>query len=186
MTPLMSAAQLYGAGMTWTFNPHRMLFDKVTDCAQVLEDGRTVPLETTGSIRVVTGLYSGQMLGAVTDKSFGLLTITPKDEQGVPVTDFEARILHNADGAEVKEWYALASYLQSMGTVDAWYRGARGAQGGKRLLEPHCAAEKPWRDDHFALLLALAAVLIVILALRRLLGRRPRSGGYRNYRGRRR
>ena len=35
-------------------------------------------------------------------------------------------------------------------------------------------------------LLALAAVLIVILALRRLLGRRPRSGGYRNYRGRRR
>ena len=36
------------------------------------------------------------------------------------------------------------------------------------------------------LLLALAAVLIVILALRRLLGRRPRSGGYRNYRGRRR
>ena len=139
MTPLMSAAQLYGAGMTWTFNPHRMLFDKVTDCAQVLEDGRTVPLEDDRLYRVVTGLYSGQMLGAVTDKSFGLLTITPKDEQGVPVTDFEARILHNADGAEVKEWYALASYLQSMGTVDARcasivaktvFRGGNGRESG--------------------------------------------------------
>ena len=51
--------------MTWTFNPHRMLFDKVTDCAQVLEDGRTVPLEDDRLYRVVTGLYSGQMLSLI-------------------------------------------------------------------------------------------------------------------------
>ena len=186
VTPLMSAAQLYGAGMTWTFNPHRMLFDKVTDCAQVLEDGRTVPLEDDRLYRVVTGLYSGQMLGAVTDKSFGLLTITPKDEQGVPVTDFEARILHNADGAEVKEWYALASYLQSMGTVDARYAAPEGRKVVNASWNPIALLKNPGGTTIFALLLALAAVLIVILALRRLLGRRPRSGGYRNYRGRRR
>lgn len=186
VTPLMSAAQLYGAGMTWTFNSHRMLFDKVTDCAQVLEDGRTVPLEDDRLYRVVTGLYSGQMLGAVNDKSFGLLTITPKDEQGVPVTDFEARILYNADGAEVKEWYALASYLQSMGTVDARYAAPEGRKVVNASWNPIALLKNPGGTTIFALLLALAAVLIVILALRRLLGRRPRSGGYRNYRGRRR
>ena len=186
VTPLMSAAQLYGAGMTWTFNPHRMLFDKVTDCAQVLEDGRTVPLEDDRLYRVVTGLYSGQMLGAVNDKSFGLLTITPKDEQGVPVTDFEARILHNADGTEVKEWYALASYLQSMGMVDARYAAPEGRKVVNASWNPIALLKNPGGTTIFALLLALAAVLIVILALRRLLGRRPRSGGYRNYRGRRR
>lgn len=39
VTGIMPAAQLYFAGMTFTYNPNRMLFNKVTDCAQVLADG---------------------------------------------------------------------------------------------------------------------------------------------------
>ena len=68
----MSSAQLYPAGMTWTYNPNRMIFNKVTGCAQVLPDGTQVPIENDKLYRVVTGLYSGQMLGAVNGKSFGL------------------------------------------------------------------------------------------------------------------
>lgn len=102
------------------------------------------------------------------------------------MTDFEARILHNADGTEVKEWYALASYLQSMGMVDARYAAPEGRKVVNASWNPIALLKNPGGTTIFALLLALAAVLIVILALRRLLGRRPRSGGYRNYRGRRR
>lgn len=119
VTPLMPAAQLWGAGMTWTWNPRRMIFNKVTDCAQVLGDGTTLPIEDDRLYRVVTGLYSGQMLGAVNGKSFGILTITPKNADGVPVTDFEEQIIHTSGGSELKEWYALQP------TCAAWARWIR-------------------------------------------------------------
>ena len=143
VTPIMSAAQLYGSGMTWTWNPHRIIFNKVNSCAQVLPDGTTVPLENDKLYRVVTGLYSGQMLGTVNSQSFGILTITPKDANGNVITNFEDHIIYNPDGSEVKEWYALASYLQSMGTVDARYFRSGRAQGGGALLESHQSAERP-------------------------------------------
>ena len=98
----------------------------------------------------------------MTDKSFGLLTITPKDEQGVPVTDFEARILHNADGAEVKEWYALASYLQSMGTVDARYAAPEGRKVVNASWNPIALLKNPGGTTIFALLLALLMLASVL------------------------
>ena len=142
VTPLMPEAQLYGAGMGWSLNPHRLIFNKVTGCWQALEDGKRVPIEDGRLYRVVTGLYCGQMLGTVNGQSFGILGITPRDEHGAPVEDLEARIVHNAGGAEVKEWYALASYLQSMGTVDERY-AAPEAQAGDPLLEPGGPAPLP-------------------------------------------
>ena len=53
------------------------------------------------------------MLGTVEDTSMGLLKITPKDKDGNVIKDFEEHILYDQKGAEVKEWYALASYLSS-------------------------------------------------------------------------
>ena len=136
VTGLMPAAQIYGAGMTWTWNPYRMLLNRVNDCAQVLPDGSTVPLEDDKLYRVVTGLYTGQMLGTVNDQSFGILTITPKDAQGNEVTDFEDQIIYTANGSELKEWYALASYLRSMGTVDSRYAAPEGRKVEEASLNP--------------------------------------------------
>ncbi len=58
------------------------------------------------------------MLSVVGEKSFGLLSIVPKTKEGTPITDFEKYILHDGDGNEIKEWYALAHYLQSFEKVD--------------------------------------------------------------------
>lgn len=185
VTPIMPAAQLWGSGMTWTYNPHRMIFNKVTHSAQVLPDGAQVPLEDDKLYRVVTGLYSGQMLGAVNGKSFGILTITPKDAAGVPVTDFERQIVHSGNGSEVKEWYALASYLQSMGTVDQRYA----APEGRKVVAPSWNPIQMLKHPNWITLAVLAVllliVLIVVLVVRNVLRRRSRrSSGYRGYRGR--
>ena len=51
--------------------------------------------------RVVSGLYSAQMLGAVEGQSKGILKITPKNADGEPITDFEMYIIHEQNGAEV-------------------------------------------------------------------------------------
>ena len=191
VTPLMSPAQLYGAGMTWTYNTSRMIFNKVTDCAQVLPDGSQVPLEDDRLYRVVTGLYSGQMLSSVEAKSFGLLAITPKTADGTEVTDFEAQIIHNADGTEVKEWYALASYLENLETVPTEYAQPQGRKVVYSSLNPVELLKHP----NWITLVVLAVVLVVLAVLVFVVyriatrGRRRRRGGsgrqrYRPYRGR--
>lgn len=184
VTPLMPSAQLYGAGMTWTFNPNRLILNKVVTCAQVLEDGTRVPLENDRLYRVVTGLYSGQMLETVNGKSFGILTISPKDAAGNLVADIEDQIVLYTDGSEVKEWYALVSYLQSMGTVEARY----GATEGRKVAAPSWNLLELVRNPNWITLLAIGIVLflvlMVVLVVRRLTGRHTRHGRrYHSYRG---
>lgn len=190
VSSLMSAAQLYGSGMRWSWNPHRIIFNKVTDCAQVLPDGSTVPLDDDKLYRVVTGLYCGQMLGAVNEQSFGILTVTPKDNAGNPITNFENCIIHNSDGTEVKEWYVLASYLDSMETMDERYS----APEGRKTAFPS------WNPIHllsglnlFGILVLLVVLVIILLLIfifyriiahfRRGGNRRNTGNGYRSYRG---
>lgn len=175
VTPLMPAAQLYFSGMTFTFNPHRMIFNRVTDCAQVLEDGTSLPIEEGRLYRVVTGLYCGQMLGAVNDESFGILNITPRDAQGNEITNLEDFILHDKDGNELKEWYALASYLGDMGTVFQEYSGT----DGRKIVD------NSWNPTHLltnlngisiaVLAAGLVLILIVVAVVHRIIRRRKRA-----------
>lgn len=118
VSQLMPAAQLFGAGSGWTYNPHRMFLDRVTGCS-IQEEGRQVTIEDDKLYRVVADLYSGQMLGTVKSKSLGLLTVTPRDENGNEIEDLESRILHDGAGGEVKAWYTLASYLEGQERVEA-------------------------------------------------------------------
>lgn len=189
VTPLMSAAQLYGSGMTWTWNPHRIIFNKVTDCSQVLPDGTAVPLEDDKLYRVVTGLYSGQMLGTVNDQSFGILTITPKDADGNEITNFEDYIIYNADGTEVKEWYALASYLKSMGTVDTRYAAPEGRKIEDSSWNPINLLKGLNLIGGLVLLIVLILILLIVFIIYRIVTRSRRGSrrkgrrGYRPYRG---
>lgn len=120
VSPIMTTAQLYPSGMVWTFNPHRMLLNKVTEVSMVTDvdpvtgKGTKKEIEDDKLYRVVSGLYAAQMLGAVEDTSYGILSLTPKDKDGNPIENYEEHIIHNTStGEEVKEWSALASYLAS-------------------------------------------------------------------------
>ena len=113
VSPLMSAARLYPSGVEWTYNPNRLILNKVTDVKLVGENGEYEELEDDKLYRAVVGLYAAQMLGAVEDVSYGILSITPKDKNGVPIENYEDHIIYDREGNEVKEWYALASYLDS-------------------------------------------------------------------------
>ena len=139
----------------------------------------------------MTGLYCGQMLGTVNGKSFGILGITPRDETGAPVENLETRIIRHKNGAEVKEWYALASYLQSMGTVDGRYAAPEGRKEVLPSWNPVELLRSPNRVGWivYGAVLALAAfVLLIWLGRGRRKGRaygkkRGRGSGYHPYRG---
>ena len=113
VTPIMKAAQLYMSGISYTFNPHRLIFNKVTDVNLQHPDGSLEEIDDDKLYRLVAGLYSGQMLPAVSDKSFGLLSLVPKTKDSTPIINFEDQIITDHQGREVKEWYAIAQYLRS-------------------------------------------------------------------------
>lgn len=175
---LMPAAELYGAGMEWTWNPNRMILDKVTDGVQVLEDGTIAGIDDEKLYRVVADLYSGQMLGTVEGKSFGILAVTPRDENGQPVTDLESRILKQAGGAEVKAWYALASYLEGQDTVSP----GPARKFEKASWNPIALLANPGAPTLAVMAVGLVLIGLVLVVVR--LVRRRGKGNYRRYRGR--
>ena len=121
ISPMMSSAQIYMSGISYTFNPNRLIFNRVTDIHLQKPDGTLEEIDGSKLYRIVTGLYNAQMLSLVGDKSFGLLSIVPKTKGGTPITDFEAHIIHdssNGRGNEVKEWLSTAQYLKSFDKVD--------------------------------------------------------------------
>ena len=169
ISPLMPAATLYGAGMYWSWNPHRMILDKVTETAQLLPGDGEAVIQNDRLYRVVADLYSGQMLGAVEGQSMGLLTITPRDENGEPIADLESRIVKRADGTELKAWYALAAYLEEQDTVAP--SGSR--KDAAASWNPLALLANPGLPTLAALgVLVLLAVLIALTAV--LIRRRKR------------
>ncbi len=118
VTPIMKEVQLYVAGLSYTFNTNRFIFNKVTDVSLQNQEGTKEAIDDKKLYRVVSGLYSAQMLPFVNEKSFGILSVIPKKKDGTPVTNFEDHIIYMNDNQEVKEWYAIANYLQSFEQQD--------------------------------------------------------------------
>lgn len=112
----MTTARLYCSGMNFTYNPHRMILNKVTDC-YLTKDGKREEIQDDKLYKVVTDLYTGQMLGSVTDVSYGLLKIEPKDKNGKLLKNLEDEAI--TDGkTELKAWVAIARYMQSFEDAD--------------------------------------------------------------------
>lgn len=169
VTSMMSTAQLYMSGISFTFNPNRLIFNKVTDVSLQKKDGTLEQIDDSKLYRVVVDLYSAQMLSAVGSKSFGLLSIVPKTSDGKPVTDFEAQIIKVKIGvkdSELKQWVSVAEYLESFDKVNGipqvmqYYSQTHGrkvvnndASIGAVLGRPNTIA------------IAVYAIIVVILAL---------------------
>ena len=183
VTPIMPAAQLYMSGAKYAFNTKRMFFNRVYDAAltDVTFDesgtGNAYEIDDNALYRVVTGMYSAQMLGTVKSKSMGLLSLEPKQANGTPVTDFADCILYDANGNELKEWYALAAYLEQFGEDGLPDRYADPANGCKQVSDSFAPRQllAGWNGITWVVLgivlLILALIFLLIRSLRR------RSGG---------
>lgn len=184
ITPLMPAAQLYMAGLAYSFNTHRMFFNRVTEIFSVDSSNALGEIEDDRLYRVVTGMYSAQMLGTVRSKSLGLLSLEPKLADGSPVTDFESCILRDANGNEIKEWYALAAYLQSFGEkgVPLDYTVPDGRKDVSRSWNPVELVKRPNWITIVTLVVLAAALTLAFFLVRwlRYAHRRRRYGKKKN------
>lgn len=184
VTPIMPAAQLYMSGAKYAFNTKRMFFNRVYDAAltDVTFDesgtGNAYEIDDNALYRVVTGMYSAQMLGTVKSKSMGLLSLEPKQANGTPVTDFADCILYDANGNELKEWYALAAYLEQFGEDGLPDRYAAPANGCKQVSDSFAPGQllAGWNGITWVVLgivlLILALIFLLIRSLRRRIRRK--------------
>lgn len=117
ISDFMTTARLYCSGMNFTFNPYRMILNKVTDCYLTGQDGKREEIQDDKLYHVVTDLYTGQMLGSVMDISYGLLSIIPKDKEGNPIENLEEYAIME-ENQELKAWVAIARYMQSFDDTD--------------------------------------------------------------------
>lgn len=168
VSDIMTTARLYLSGLNFTYNPHRLFLNRVTDCYFTADDGSGIEIENDKLYRVVCDLYSGQMLGAATDVSYGLLSIKPKFADGTPIENIEDAII-TSNGAELKAWAAIAGYLDSfedtdgdgISNVPAYYAES---QGRKVVDDSTSLGSLLKNPNKFAIMFA-AAILVVLLLL---------------------
>lgn len=172
ISDLMTSARLYTDGLYWNFNPNRMILNKVTDVYLCDQEENRVEIEDDKLYRVVTDFYTSQMLGGVTDLSYGLLSIVPKFADGTPIENYEDAVI-TAEGKELKAWAAIADYMSSfqdtdgdgIGNVPAKYakeEGRKVVEDSKKIGD---LVKKP-NKFFFAIggiLLVLVIVLIVVI-----------------------
>lgn len=179
VSQLMPAARLYWSGAGACYNTNRMFFNKVAAASMLDGDGTGTAIDEDKLYRVVTGLYCGQMLGAAESSSFGLLTITARNADGTPIDmdRLEDYIVHDARGNEVKEWNAIARYLQSMGgQVDERYAQPDGRKVVEASWNPVFLLMNPNKFTVIAAAALAAVIALAVWIVRWIIHRKGRKG----------
>ena len=162
--PLMHSAQLFYSGVEYSFNTNRMLFNKIDYAMLRNGDGTVSPIEEKKMYSVVCGMYMAQMLGNVESTSMGLVSIVPRNAYGdaLTVEDLSDYVVRDEAGVPLKEWYAIASYLDQMenDVMDPQY----GQGDGRKVVY---SSWNPVKLLHNANMFTyiLLAVLMVLLAI---------------------
>ena len=158
--PLMPSAQLFMSGVEYSFNRYRMIFNKVDYAMLRNDDGTLTEIEDDKLYHVVAGSYMGQMLGSVEETSMGIISITPRDENGNPIVgnDIFNYAVKDENGNPVKEWYAIASYLRDMGgEMDGQYA----SPDGRKVIYSSLNPVKLLRNANMFTYIALALIVIL-------------------------
>jgi hypothetical protein len=190
--PFKAGTQLYISGLDYSFNTHRMFFNRVTDVklrevSYETDCGLldTTELDNDQLYRVVASLYCAQMLGTAQSKSLGLLSLSPKMADGTPVSNYEDCILYDKNGNEIKEWYALAAYLSHFGSegIPSRYRVPDGRKNVSHSWNPIQLLKNPNWITLVTILAILILVGLAVLLVRKLLtARRSKRYGRGNRR----
>jgi len=114
------------SGARFTYNPHRVIFDRVTNIEIGSEEEGYKPFDysrpNTKLYRVAANIYNATFLKVVGNYTYHFLDIVPKDRYGKAVNNLAA-LRVDADKArpgiqEVKEWRGTIQYVQSFPDIN--------------------------------------------------------------------
>ena len=168
LSTLVPYIRLYTSGLEWTYNPNRLILSKSYGARLVTLDGEYKELEDDKLYRVVSDLYSAKLLGSVTDMSFGLIRLEPKDADGNKITDYGQYIV-KTENREVKAWEAIARYMESfedtdgngVPNVDSRYA----KEEGRKIVEDSKKLGDLLKEPSKFFFIIIGAVLVVLILL---------------------
>ena len=176
LSEMMPSVKLYISGLHFSYNPNRMILNRVTDVKLVDSEGQEEAIQDDRLYAVVADLYSAQMLGMVNDMSYGLLSIVPKDAEGNPVEDYETCIIYDGN-QELKAWVAIAEYMDSFPEnedgISAVPERYAVSQGRKVVVDSTKIGDLLRNPSKYMVMIVMVlVVLIVVIVLLILLIRR--------------
>jgi 5'-nucleotidase/UDP-sugar diphosphatase len=165
------------SGVKFTYNPRRMIFDRVTDLWMGSEEEGYVPLDYSDSnktlYRTTTNIYNAAFLKIIGKYTYQILNIIPKDLKGNPIEDLSASRVDadkNQPGVqELKEWIGVMEYIQSFpdtngdGSPDVpdKYRGKLGRMTRQASWNPVSLLSRGTLVTWAAFSILLLAILVV-------------------------
>ena len=181
LSPSILDFSFYISGVYYRANTARIKYNRVYNCMLVDSYNASAEIADDKLYRVVASLETVYSLLRIEKESFGLLSLTLRDENGNEVFDILNTVLHNSEGKEILQWKALADHFPVLrsenGTpvlsdaysydkynnktvanlgIDKYF--FTGLNTASWLVIGGCA---------FALLFVLAFVLIIVAAVRR-------------------
>lgn len=170
LTDIMPAARMYMTGLEFSYNPHRLILNKVTDVYLTDDAGGRVEIEDDKLYRVVCDLYSGQMLGAVNSISMGILSVQPKFADGTPIENIEDAIITNNQGGELKAWVSIADYIDSfedtdgdgISNVPSYYNELHGR---KVVEDSRNIIDLVKNPNKYAVIIVLAVIVLIAILI---------------------
>jgi 5'-nucleotidase/UDP-sugar diphosphatase len=141
-------AYLQVSGVKFTYNPDRVMLDRVTSVLVQDEQGEYRPLDYQKLYRICANIYAAEMIKYVSDVSYGILDIQPKDKNGRLLPDLKSAIIYvdknSPQPKQFKEWEALAQYMRSFKGTDRKgipnipdrYKGPEGRYQAQPSLNP--------------------------------------------------
>jgi 5'-nucleotidase len=176
------------SGVKFTYNPRRVIFDRVTDIRLGSEEEGYVSLDYSESnktlYRMTTNIYNATFLKIIGKYTYQILNIVPKDLNGNPIHDLSASRVDadkNQPGIqELKEWIGVMEYIRSFpdtngdGSPDVpdKYRGKLGRIISQASWNPVSLLSKgtmvTWAAFSVVLVLILFLGLLTLLAVKKL------------------
>jgi 5'-nucleotidase len=117
---------LQASGVRFSYNPHRMIFDRITEIWLGNEETGYTQLDYSASndtlLRIAADIYNSTFLKIIGNFTWGILEIVPKDRNGNPIEDLKTVRVDadkNQPGTqELKEWKAVLEYMRQLPDTD--------------------------------------------------------------------
>jgi 5'-nucleotidase len=117
---------LQASGVRFTYNPHRMIFDRITEIWLGNEETGYEKLDYSSSndtlLRIAADIYNSTFLKIIGNFTWQILEIVPKDRNGNPIKDLKTMRVdadkHQPGIQELKEWKAVIDYIRQLPDTD--------------------------------------------------------------------
>ena len=165
------------SGLKFTYNPRRVIFDRVTNVWMGSEEEGYRPLDYSESnknlYRMTTNIYNAAFLKLIGKFTYRILNIVPKDRDGAPISDlasFRVDADKNQPGVqELKEWVGVMEYIKSFPDTNGdgipdipdKYKGKL----GRIVMEPSLNPVSLLSRGTMVTWAAFSAVIVLILLL---------------------